>query len=183
LAQPATVYRVGVCRLGGPYLAAIDGLKDGLKDLGFFEGKHDVLEIRDLKGVRKTEEDTARSLERGRVNLIHAIPTTIAAAAKRATTEVPIVFGVGSGPVAAGLVEGFPRPGGRATGVRYLAGELTAKRLQLLKAMLAEMRRIVTFYTPTDPIGVAGVKAAREVARQLKIGILERPVASVEEQS
>ncbi len=180
-AQQAKVYRVGVIFSGGPYLAAIDGLKDGLKDLGLIEAKHYVLEIRDLKGDRKAEEETARSLEREKVDLIYAMPTNVAASAKRATTEVPIVFAVGSDPVAAGLVESFPRPGGRATGVHYLAGELTAKRLELLKAILPEMRKVVTFYDPGSAVATAGVKTAREAARQLKIEILERPVASVEE--
>jgi putative ABC transport system substrate-binding protein len=65
--------------------------------------------------------------------------------------------------------------------VHYLAGELTAKRLELLKAILPEMRKVVTFYDPGTAIGIAGLKTAREAARQLKLEILERPVASVEE--
>jgi putative ABC transport system substrate-binding protein len=127
-AQQAKVYRVGVVISGGPYNAALDGLKDGLKELGFTEGKHYVLEIRDLKGDRKAEEEAARSLERDKVDLIYAVPTNVAVSVKRATTEVPIVFAVGSDPVTNGLVESFARPGGRVTGVHYLAGELTAKR-------------------------------------------------------
>jgi putative ABC transport system substrate-binding protein len=180
-AQQPKIYRVGVVISGGPYNSAIDGLKDGLKDLGFTEGKHYVLEIRDLKGDRTAEEDAARSLERDKVDLIYAVPTNVATSVKRATTKVPIVFAVGSDPVTNGLVESFARPGGRLTGVHYLAGELTAKRLEILKAILPEMRKVVTFYDPGIAIGIAGLKTAREVARQLKIEILERPVASVEE--
>lgn len=180
LAQQPSIYRVGVILSGGPYNASVDGLREGLRELGFAENKQYVFVIRDLKGDRTKEEDEARNLERD-TDLIFAIPTNVATAAKRATTKVPIVFAVGSDPVAAGLVESFPKPGGRVTGVHYLAGELTAKRLELLKAMLPEMRRAVTFYTPTNPIGVAGVKAARVAAKQLNIEILERPVASVEE--
>ena len=168
-AQQARIYRVGVIFPGGPYQRAIDGLKDGLGELGLAEGKHYVLEIRDLKGDRKAEEQAARSLERAKVDLIYAIPTNIAVSAKRVTTEVPIVFAVGSDPVVAGLVESFPRPGGRVTGVHYLAGELTAKRLEILKALLPELHRVVTFYDPGSTVAMAGVKTAREAARQLKI--------------
>jgi putative ABC transport system substrate-binding protein len=127
-AQPAKVYRVGLILEGGPFYAVIDGLKDGLRDLGFEEGKHFLLEIRDLKGDRKAAEGAARSLERERVNLIYVIATSVATVVKRATTEVPIVFAGGDDPVATGLVESFSKPGGRLTGVHYLVGDLTAKR-------------------------------------------------------
>ncbi len=180
-AQQAKVYRVGVVISGGPYNAAVDGLRDGLKELGFMEGKHYVLEIRDLKGDRTAEEDAGRSLERDKVDLIYAVPTNVATSVKRATTKVPIVFAVGSDPVTNGLVESFANPGGRLTGVHYQTGELTAKRLELLKAMLPDMRKVVTFYDPGSVVAMAGVKTAQEVARQLKIEILERPVVSVEE--
>jgi putative tryptophan/tyrosine transport system substrate-binding protein len=94
-AQSTKVYRVGVVLEGGPFYALIDGLKDGLRDLGFAEGKQYVLEIRDLKGDRKAAEEAARSLERDKVDLIYVIANSLATAAKRATTEIPIVFASG----------------------------------------------------------------------------------------
>ena len=159
----------------------VDGLKDGLKELGFAEGKHYVLEIRDLKGDRKSAEETGRSLEREKVNLIYVIANSLATAVKRATTEVPIVFAVGNDPVAFGLVESFAKPGGRLTGVQYLGSELAAKRLEILKAIIPGLRRVVTFYDPGSATSVAGAKLVREAARQLGIEIVERHVASVEE--
>ena len=63
---------------------------------------------------------------------------------KRATTEVPIVFAVGSDPVVAGLVETFARPGARFTGVHYSSADLTARHLETLKAILPELRNVVT---------------------------------------
>ena len=103
-AQQAKLYRVGVILEGGPYYAVIDGLKDGLRELGFEERKHFVLEIRDLKGDRKAAEEAARSLEQGKVDLIYAVATSVAIAAKRTTTDVPIVFVIGGDPVVAGEV-------------------------------------------------------------------------------
>ena len=127
-------------------------------------------------------EAEARSLERGKVDLIYSVSTSVTTAVKRATTEVPIVFAVGSDPVVAGLVESFARPGGRLTGVHYQqSADLTAKRLEILKEILPNLRRVVTFYDPSNAIAMAGAKWAREAARQLKIEILERHVASVEE--
>jgi putative ABC transport system substrate-binding protein len=180
-AQQAKVYRVGLVLEGGPFYALINGLKDGLRDLGFAEGKQYVLEIRDLKGDRKAAEAAARSLEREKVDLIYVIANSLAIAAKRATTEIPIVFAVGSDPVATGLVESFAKPGGRLTGVHYVVGDLTAKRLDILKAILPGLRSVVMFYDPGNADAIAGAQSAREAARQLKIEIVERHVASVQE--
>jgi ABC-type uncharacterized transport system substrate-binding protein len=111
-AQQAKVYRIGVIFDGGATYAIADGLKDGLRELGFVEGKHYVLEIHDLKGDQKAAEEAARSLEREKVDVIYTVATSVTIAVKRATTEVPIVFAVGSDPVVFGLVKSFAKPWG-----------------------------------------------------------------------
>jgi putative ABC transport system substrate-binding protein len=113
--------------------------------------------------------------------LIYAVATSPSTAVKRATTEVQIVFAVGRDPVVAGLVESFARPGGRLTGVHYLSADLTAKRLAILKEILPELRKVVTFYDPSNQVALEGAKSARDAARELKIDLVERHVASVEE--
>ena len=70
-AGQAKVYRVGVIHQGGPYKAVVDGLRDGLRQLGYEEGKHIVLEIRDTKSDLKLVEEAAKTFERERVNLIY----------------------------------------------------------------------------------------------------------------
>jgi ABC-type uncharacterized transport system substrate-binding protein len=180
-AQQAKPYRVGVIHEGGPFNNVVDGLKDGLKDLGLEAGKDLILEVRDAKGDPAAVEEAARSLERDKVNLIFVISTSVTTKVKRATTEVPIVFAVGADPVAAGLVESFAKPGGRLTGVHFISAELTAKRLELLKEILPRLRKVITFYDPGNAIALAAAKTAREAARQLKIEIIERPVTSAEE--
>jgi putative ABC transport system substrate-binding protein len=180
-AQQGKVYRVGVILPGGPYYTVIDGLKDGLRELGFEGDKHFVLEIRDLQGDSSAAAETARTLERNKVDLIYTVANSVTILAKRATTEIPIVFAVGSDPVIDGLVESFAKPGGRLTGVHYVVGDLTEKRLEILKAILPELRRVVTFYNPSNANAIAGAKSARAAGRQLHIEIIERHVASVEE--
>jgi len=180
-AQQAKVYRVGVILEGGAFYAAVDGLKDGLKELGFEEGKHFVLEMRDVQGDLKAVEEAARGLEREKVNLIYALATSVTTAVKRATAEVPIVFAVGSDPVVAGLVETFAKPGGRFTGVHYLSADLTAKRLEILKEIFPKLRKVVIFYNPGNRVALEAAKSAREAASPLKVEIVERQVASVEE--
>jgi putative ABC transport system substrate-binding protein len=180
-AQQARVYRIGVILQGGPYSAAIDGLRDGLRELGLEEGKQFVLHVRDTKGDLKSVAAAARSLEEQKVDLIYVLGTSVTLAAKRATKSVPIVFYVGTDPVAVGLVESFRKPGGRLTGVHGQFADLTAKRLELLKEMIPGLRRVVTFYSPDNPAARRSVTIARDAARQLKVELVERPVASVEE--
>jgi putative tryptophan/tyrosine transport system substrate-binding protein len=117
-AQQARLYRVGVVLQGGAYSGAVDGLRDGLKDLGLNEGKHVVLHVRDTGGDLKAVEAAARSLEREKVDVIYAVATSVAVVVKRATKRVPIVFYAGTDPVASGLVQSFGNPGGRLTGGR-----------------------------------------------------------------
>ena len=180
-AQPARVYRVGVVLHGGPHSSAIDGLRDGLRELGLAEGKQFVLHVRDGKGDLKSVEAAARSLEGEKVDLIVAMTTSVTLAAKRVTKSVPIVFYAGTDPVSVGLVESFRKPGGRLTGIHGQITVLTAKRLELLKEMVPRLRRVVTFYSPDNPGAQQSVKIARDAARQLKLELVERPVASVEE--
>ncbi len=180
-AQQARVYRVGVVLQGGSYSAAIDGLRDGLRELGLEEGKQFVLHVRDTKGDLKAVEAAARSLEAEKVDLIYALSTSVTLATKRATKNVPIVFYAGTDPVSVGLVESFRKPGGRLTGIHGQHTDLTAKRLDLLKEMIPRLRRVVTFYSPDNPGSQQSVKIARDAARQLKVALVERPVTSVEE--
>ncbi len=180
-AQQARVYHVGVVLQGGLYSATIDGLRDGLRELGLEEGKQFVLDVRDTKGDLKSVEAAAKSLEGEKVDLIYAVTTSVTLAAKRATKSVPIVFYAGTDPVAVGLVESFRKPGGRLTGIHGQSVGLTAKRLELLKEMLPKLHRVVTFYNPDNPASRQAVKIARDAARQLKVDLVERPVVSVEE--
>jgi putative tryptophan/tyrosine transport system substrate-binding protein len=180
-AQQAKRYRVGVILQGGPYYDAIDGLRDGLRELGFEEGKHFVLEIRDTKGDLKAVEEAARNLERDKVSLIYAVATSVTIAVKRGTSDVPIVFYVGSDPVVLGLVESFAKPGGRLTGVHYLTTDLTAKRLEILKEILPKGHRVLTFYDPNNRSAQEAAREGREAARHLGLKFVERHAASVEE--
>src|SRR6266849_5169793 len=102
--QQVRVYRVGVLLQGGSYSPAVDGLRDGLRELGLEEGKQLVLDVRDAKGDLKSVEAAARDFEQEKVDLIYAVATSVTVAVKRATKSVPIVFYVGSDPVAFGLV-------------------------------------------------------------------------------
>src|SRR6266496_4505240 len=123
-AQQPKLYRIGVILPGGPLYETVEGLRYGMKELGLQEGKQFTLEIRDTKGDPKIAEEAARNFEREKFNLLYVIANSVVAAAKSATVNIPIVFSVGSDPVASGLVTDFATPGGRLTGVHYPVKDL-----------------------------------------------------------
>ena len=180
-AGQAKVYRVEVIHQGGPYTAVVDGLREGLRQLGYEERKHFAMEIRDAKGDLKAVEAAARNLERDKVDLIYAVSTSVAMVIRGATADIPIVFCVGGDPVALGLVDSFAKPGGRLTGVHFLASDLTAKRLEILKDIVPKLRRVVTFYDPGNPVAREAAGLGREEAQRLRVDFVERHVGSVEE--
>jgi len=180
-AQQSKVYRVGVITAGGPWYEVIDGLRAGLKQLGFEEGKQFILAIRDTKGDAKAAEAAAKDFEKEKVNLIYTTQTSVTIAARLATADIPIVFCAGADPVDLGLVESFAKPGGRLTGVFERATDLTAKRLEILKEIVPKLRRVVAFYDPRNPVASESAKLARETAGQLGIQFVERHVLSVQQ--
>jgi putative ABC transport system substrate-binding protein len=149
--------------------------------LGYEERKQILLEIRDTKSDLKLAEEAAKTFERERVNLIYAVTTSVTTAVKNFTTHVPIVFSVGSDPVASGLVQSFGKPGGRLTGVQYSTTDLTGKRLEILKEILPKLSRVVTFYNPSNRMAMEAATLAREAARQFRVQLVERHANSVEE--
>ena len=180
-AQQPTVYRVGVLLPGDTWYEIIDGLRIGLKQLGLEDGKQLKLEIHDWTGDAKTAEKAAKTFEQEKVDLVYTTSTNSALAAKRATTNLPIVFCAGTDPVVVGLVDSFAKPGGRLTGVYNPVTDLTAKRLEILKEMIPTLRRVVTFYDPHRTTAIESSKLAREAARQMGIKLFERHVTSPDE--
>jgi putative ABC transport system substrate-binding protein len=172
---------VGVIHHGREFRPWEDGLRQGLRELGLEEGQHLVLDIRETHGDQKAVEIAATDLERGKVALICTVSMSVTLVARKATTRTPLVFFVGSDPVAAGLVEGFAKPGGRLTGVHNQLFDLTGKRLEILKELIPRLRRLVTFYDPSNPVTREAARRGREAAQQLGVQIDERRVSSAEE--
>ena len=113
-AQPAKPERIGVIHLGEVFATLVDGLRAGLKELGLQDGKQFVLEVHDLKGDLKSAPRVAETLEREKVKLIFTNTTSITGDAFKATKSIPIVFAVGSDPVASRFRQILRPTGGTA---------------------------------------------------------------------
>jgi ABC-type uncharacterized transport system substrate-binding protein len=177
-AQSTKPLHVGVIHLGGVFATVVDGLRAGMKEGGWQEGKQFVLDIEDLKGDVKNIEAVAQKLEAKKVGVIFTSTQPPTTGAMKATKSTPIVFAVGTDPVSQGFIKSFAQPGGRLTGIQYLARDLTGKRLEILKEILPKLRSVVTFYDPTNNVSTTGAKLGRDEAQRRNIKFVERHIKS-----
>jgi len=133
---------VGVLHPGSQPLGLLEAFRDGLRELGYVEGRDVKLEWRFADGQSERLPRLARGLVNLKVDAILAITTQAAQAAKSTSGTIPIIIARVTDPVGTGLVASLARPGGNITGLSAMTGELSAKRLQLLKEALPQARRV-----------------------------------------
>ena len=162
-AQPAGKNpRVGVLRPGSPPDPLLDAFRQGLRELGYEEGRNINLEYRWAQGRDERFPALVADLVRLKVDVILAGAGAVQAA-KRATTTIPIVMPVSGDPVRAGLVTSLARPGGNITGLTSLSGELPGKWIELLKETIPRVSRVAVLWDPaSDPSQVKTSEAAAQ---------------------
>jgi putative ABC transport system substrate-binding protein len=171
-AQPAgKVWRIGFRGSGSAsgQVNRMDALREGLRELGYTEGKNIVIESRWAEGKYDRLPDLAAELVRLRVDILVTSGTPGTLAAKRTTTTIPIVMAGSSDAVATGLVSSLARPGGNITGSTDSVPELMAKQLELLKGVLPRTQRVAVLVNPDNPSNAPVRKAMETTAASLKI--------------
>jgi putative tryptophan/tyrosine transport system substrate-binding protein len=147
--------------------------RQGLKEVGYVEGENVTIVFRFAEGQLDRLPELAADLVRRQVTVIAASAQPAAIAAKPATTTTPIVFIVAEDPVRLGLVASLARPGGNMTGANSFIGELSAKRLELLRELLPGVTRVTALVNPTTPLAESALKdiepAARAMGMQIKV--------------
>jgi putative ABC transport system substrate-binding protein len=177
--QPAKIPRIGIL-LGGTLAsrqAQLDGFRQGMRDLGYVEGRDIILEVR----APERDEDApfaelAADLVRLKVDVLVVQATGPILIAKKATSTIPIVMAPASDPLGTGIVTSLARPGGNITGVSLLSEELSGKRLQLLSEIVPGIARVAVIWNPASPANPPELRRVEAAARTLKVQLLNLEV-------
>jgi len=175
----AASYRVGVItETPGARHRVVEGLREGLHNLGFVEARDVVYDMHFTRGRPEAAAAAADALIKAGVNAIFTCGEGAAVAAKQATQRIPVVFTQVGDPVTAGLVATLPYPGGNVTGISSRTPELAPKRLEILKTLVPGVRRVWFVYDGGDATDFAALENLYGPASRFGLELLFRPVNS-----
>jgi putative tryptophan/tyrosine transport system substrate-binding protein len=181
--QPDRVHRVAIFSTTGRDRVwhLHQALIDGLRELGFVEGKNIVFEHRFAEGKMERLADIAGELVSLRPEVIVAGPNTSIQAVRQASSTIPIVMTAASEPVASGLIASLARPGGNITGMTVeVTPDTYGLRLQLLKEISAKASRVAVRWNP-DAISIQARQATEDAAKQLGISLTFHEARRIED--
>jgi putative tryptophan/tyrosine transport system substrate-binding protein len=145
---------------------------EGLRDLGWIEGRNLSVERRFCAGDTERLKESAAELVQFKVDIILAFASAAVQAAKRATTSIPIVFAATGDPIGQGFVASLARPGGNITGTSFDAGpEITTKQLQLIIETVPKVSRLAVLWNPTSPFIRTYWQFAQDAAPALHVAL------------
>src|SRR4030095_32179 len=162
--QPTKVPRIGHLSIFGAS-ARIEAFRQGLRELGYVEGKNINFELRSADGKLERLPNLAAELVRLKVDIIVTAGAPSARAAKGATVTIPIVMMQVGDPVGSGFVASLARPGGNIAGLSALAPELSGKRLELLKEIVPKLSRVAVFGTSASPDNAQSLREGEIAAK------------------
>ncbi len=181
--QAKKVPRIGF--LGAAYpstnAARIEAFRQGLRALGYIEGKNIIIEWRWAEGKPERLPDLAAELVRFKVDIIVTAGPAATGPAKEATSTIPIVMAQDSDPVESGFVASLARPGGNITGLSTLAPEVSGKRLELLKEIIPKLSRVAVLGISTRPGNAQSLKEVELAAGAFTVQVQYLDVLDVKE--
>jgi putative ABC transport system substrate-binding protein len=131
--------------------ARIEAFRQGLRELGYIEGKNIIIDWRSAEGKPEHRSEIAAEFVRLKVDVIVTAGPTVTRSVKEATSTIPIVMGQDTDPVGSGFVASLARPGGNITGLSALSPEMTGKQLELLKEIVPRLSRVAIIGNSTNP--------------------------------
>ena len=151
--QPAKIPRIGFLASASPSVVSdrFEAFQQGLRELGYVEGKNIVIEFRYAEGKLDQLPALAAELVALKVEILVSAGPIPTRAAKEATATIPVVMTQDTDPVGNGFVASLARPGGNITGLSTLAPEISGKRLELMKEIIPKLSRVTVFGTSTMP--------------------------------
>ena len=171
--QGTNIPRLGY--LTAPPFSAItaehEAFRQGLRELGYVEGKNIFIEWRSAEGKLDRLPELAAELVRLKVNVIVTAGPAPTRAVKEATSTIPVVMAFDNDPVGNGFVASLARPGGNITGLSTYAPELSGKRLEILKETVPKLSRVAVFGTSTFPGNAQNLKEVERAAAALKVKV------------
>jgi putative ABC transport system substrate-binding protein len=169
---PGRLWKIGV--LANESWPPLEGLREGLRDLGYVEGKSHLFVYRFAQSRAERFPSLAAELVNLPVDLIVSWGTPASLAAHQATSTIPIVMSAGD-PIGAGIVSSLARPGGNVTGMSVQMAEQEGKRMELLKKLLPSLSRVAVISNPSNPYCAIAVQEAHlgATALGLQIDLLE----------
>ena len=172
-AQPSGPRRVGYLGTSSPTLERhyVDAFRQQLRQLGYVEDQHLVIDYRWAEGRDDRLPDLAVELVRLKPDVIVTTGTPGTLAALQATKTIPIVMASSADPVRSRIVESLARPGGNVTGFTILGPELEGKRMELLKGALPKLSRVAVLWNPSNPGIAFHLDAIEKVGRALHVAV------------
>jgi putative tryptophan/tyrosine transport system substrate-binding protein len=156
----------------------VEAFRQGLRDLGYVEGKNIVIEWRFAEGKQDRLPELAAELVHLNVEIIVTDGTAVTRAAKNATKTIPIVMAADGDPIGNGFVASLAHPGGNITGLSNLISDLSGKRLEILKEAFPGISRIGVIWNPENPSSATGFKETQAAAKALALQLQSLEVRS-----
>jgi len=181
--EPKKIPRIGILSAtsASTVTARIEAFRQGLRELGYVEGKNIVLDFRYAEGNLDRLGELAAELVRDNVDVIFSAGPAATRPAREKAPTTPIVMGFDYDPVGNGFAASLARPGGNITGLSTLAPEITAKQLELLKEILPRLVRVAVLWSSAEPGGALIQKETERAARALKVQVQYLDVRSPRE--
>jgi putative ABC transport system substrate-binding protein len=164
--------RVGILHPGSPPDPWLEGLRHGLRDLGYAESRDIAFEYRWAEGRGESLEGLAQELIDSKVDVIVIMTGPAVLAARRRTTTIPIVMAVSGDPLGIGVAASLAKPGGNVTGLSLMSGDLAGLRLALLKEAVPQAQRIAVLYHPGEPPTGQELRDTEATAQRLSVALL-----------